>query len=149
MDEKITNGYDEKKVPANKKHEQVKISRNNKKNQLEAAAKAAQVQPEIREIAAELNKEPVVANSELKTLDYQTEMLNLDADKTQRTQRKEEIIAEIAGIRKAKLDRVRAIITTATAIAAKNDATQAELASAVQDLELLAGAKAGSPEQIV
>src|SRR5437868_13758113 len=77
---------------------------NNKaeKNRLITLNNEAKIKPDITEIEAELNKKPVVSSNELKNSDYQTEMINLVKDDSQRTTQKQAIIKEISQIRENK-----------------------------------------------
>ncbi|CAJ0824772.1 6780_t:CDS:10 [Entrophospora sp. SA101] len=126
--------YDELKVPGNKKYDPVKIILRDKKTQL----RSAKVQPDLTEIATELNQKPVILASELKNSDYETELLNLATNDTQRNNRKAEIIAEIKAVRKNKLAVVQQIITNAQTIKDKDGATKEELEKVIADLKTLA-----------
>ncbi|CAJ0907210.1 22352_t:CDS:2, partial [Entrophospora sp. SA101] len=108
----------------------------------------AKVQPDITVIETELNKKPVISSSELST-DYQSALINLATNDTQRTTRKQEIIAEINQVRSAKLDQIRQIITNAQEILNQDGATKEELEPVIQSLKTLADAPADSAEKIV
>ncbi|CAJ0849659.1 21883_t:CDS:2, partial [Entrophospora sp. SA101] len=168
--------YTENQVPASKSHTAIKNKRNAKKNQLDQTAQdqhdrtaaiqsvtnyynnlniserindiCAKVQPDITVIETELNKKPVISSSELST-DYQSALINLATNDTQRTTRKQEIIAEINQVRSAKLDQIRQIITNAQEILNQDGATKEELEPVIQSLKTLADAPADSAEKIV
>jgi hypothetical protein len=118
-------------------------------NRLKTLISQAKVQPDINQIAAELNKKPVVSMNELKNSDYPTEMVNLAAKDSQRIQRKNEIIAEITQIRDNKLALVREIITNSQNILKKDDATKEELEKVINDLKIFVNAPSDSAEQLV
>ncbi|CAJ0768612.1 21778_t:CDS:1, partial [Entrophospora sp. SA101] len=118
------------------------------RDRLQNLISIAKVQPDITVIETELNKKPVISSSELST-DYQSALINLATNDTQRTTRKQEIIAEINQVRSAKLDQIRQIITNAQEILNQDGATKEELEPVIQSLKTLADAPADSAEKIV
>jgi len=118
-------------------------------SRLKNLIKEAKVQPDIVEIEAELNKKPAIAKSELKNSNYESEMLNLVSDDSQRAARKQAIITEISQIRNTKLEPARQIITQAQETLAKAEATKEEVESAINDLKVLLNAVTDSAEKVV
>ena len=119
------------------------------KNRLITLINEAKIKPDITEIEAELNKKPVVSSNELKNSDYQTEMINLVKDDSQRTTQKQAIIKEISQIRENKLEKVRQIISQAQNVFNKDAATKEELEQVINDLKTLTNAPQDSAEQII
>ncbi|WNE40434.1 MAG: hypothetical protein GBAus27B_000501 [Mycoplasmataceae bacterium] len=141
------NRYNESKIPAKIKG-LIEHLWNSKKEELELAEKSAKVKPDIDEIEAELNKQPVIDSNQLDS-DYKSEMINLANDDDERNQYKEEIIAKIKQIKNGKLELARAIITNSQKVLEKDKAIRDELKEAVNDLKILANASNNSAEGMV
>jgi len=117
-------------------------------NRLKTLISQVKVQSDIDEIVSELNNKPVVLDSELAE-NYQTVMIELASEETERKERKDELINEIKQIREEKLQQVRTIIVQAQEILAQNDATYETVQATINNLESLANADSEKAEKIV
>ena len=91
----------------------------------------------------------MVLVQELTNSSYQSQLLNLADQDTEREKYKNKVIQEIAGKREQKLNQVRQIIINAQTTFAKNEVTKQELEKAVNELKNLSQALSDSARKIV